>query len=170
MVLSVIPPVPREDLFLFPAQGTGMIQQRPWKQKHCSAAMSSLNSTKNQVSPNYMLTAAVLVTSQILFCLLRQMQMNWHASMRGDRRALLGKTWGARTFVYHMGMQMPSEAQRKRLSGEVRSRNQAAPFSPWRRSTGRMPPGSLSPQTLRDQKGAFFTHADLQDVDKVLTL
>lgn len=90
-----------------------------------------------------MLTATVLVTSQILFCLLCQMQMKWHVSMRGDRRALLGKAWGACTFVYHMGMQMPREAERSGTSGEVMICNQAVPFSPWRRSAGRMPPGSL---------------------------
>jgi len=41
-----------------------------------------------------------------------------------------------------MGMQMPREAQ-KRMSGAVWIRNQAVPFSPWKRSAGRMPPGSL---------------------------
>lgn len=144
------------DLLLFPAQATEVIQQRPWKEKHSSAPMSSLNSFKNQVSPNYVLMATVLVISQILFCLLCQMQMDWHASMRGDRRALLGKTWRVCTFVYHMWRQMLSEAQRKRPSGEVRSRNQAAPFSPWRRSTGRMPPGCLSSTVPPWPEGCFL--------------
>lgn len=170
VVLLVIPLVPGEYILLFPAQYNGMIQQRSWEQTHSSVATSSLNSFKNQVSPNYMLTTTVLVTSQILFCLLCQMQMNWHASMRRDRRALLGKAWGACTFVYHMGMQMPSKAQRRRMSGEVSIRNQAVPFSPWRRSAGRMPPGSLGSTVPCDQKGAFFTRADLQGLAEVLAL
>lgn len=146
VVLIVIAPVPGENLlsfFFFPAQCTGVIQQRSWEQTHNSAAASSLNSGKNPVSSNDMPTATALVTSQILFCLLCEIQMKRHASRRGDRRALLGKAWGAHTFVYHMVMQMPREAQRRRMSGEVRILNQAAPVSPWRRSAGRMPPGSV---------------------------
>lgn len=155
VALSVTPPVPGEDLLLFPAQCTGVIQQRSWQQNHSSAATSRLNSFKNRVSPNCMLTATVLVTSRILFCLLRQKRMNWRASRRGDRRALLGKAWGARTFVCHMGMQMPGEAQKRRMRGAVRIHNQAVSFSPWKRSARKNASRILlTPQSFRDQKGA----------------
>ena len=41
VVLLVIPLVPGEDLLLFPAQCTGVIQQRSWEQNHSSEPTSS---------------------------------------------------------------------------------------------------------------------------------
>lgn len=148
VALLVIPLIPGEELLLFPAFYNAGIQHRSWEQKHCSAATSSLNFFKNLISPNY----TVLVTSSAF----AKMHMNWHASMHRNRRALLGKAWGAYTFVYHMGMQMLREAQR-RITIEVMICNQAAPFLWWRTSARRMLPWScLHSPTMTT--GVFSSH------------
>lgn len=164
VLLLVIPLVPGKDLLLVPAPCTGVIQQRSWEQNHSSEA-----TIKNLVSSNYMLNATVLVTSQILFCLLCQMRKDWHASLSEDRRALLGKAWGTFTFVYHMGMQMSREAERKRVEkSESVTKQYIFPHGEGVQEDCLQ--GLLCPQSFCDQKGALFTHVSCQGLAKILTL
>lgn len=137
VVLLVIPLIPGEDLLLFPALYNGGIQQRSQEQ---NTALQPLQVLLSWIIWSLQTT---WLWSLLKFCsAFAKMQMNWHASMHRNRRALLGKAWGAYTFAYHMGMQMPREAQR-RITIEVMIANQAAPFLQWRASTGRMLPWSL---------------------------
>lgn len=172
MILLVIPLVPGEDLLFFPTQCTGGIQQRSWEQKHSSAATSSLNSFKNWVSPNYMLTATVPVTSQILFCLLCQMQMKWHASMRGDETG--EHCWGRRGEHAHLCTTWECRCLAKQRGAErvEKSRSVIKQYL-FPRGGGvqeECRQGLLAPPSLRDQKSAFYTHIDLQGLAEVLTL